>query len=133
MTIKEYIKDYTAGNRIVLTNVLSEVKELIIEVIKLNKAGIEEEWGDVFHFIQLWFYWRFGINGRIWRISQKSVDKFISRKRVWNKIYVKAGLKENISGYAGNYKKLEKVIRHLAQFGVDKQNAERVYYQIVKV
>ena len=40
MKIGGYVKEYTAGNRITLKNVASEIKELIVEVVKMNKEGI---------------------------------------------------------------------------------------------
>lgn len=131
MTIKEYIKEYTDGNPIAFGDVFSEIKELSAELVRLDKNGIREEFQDVLHFLQLWLYWRFGLNGEIWKITNGSVKKFMDRKQVWNRIYVHAGLPENISGYVGNYKKMEKVVSHLQKFGIDKEKAEESYRKIV--
>lgn len=131
MKIKDYIKDYTAGNRIYFKDVLSEVKEFFIELFKFSRSGITEEFQDVFHFLQLWLYWKFGINGEIWSITKKSVAKFINRKNVWQEIYIFVGLNKDISGYAGNYDKAEKVINHLSNFGISQEKAEEAYKKIV--
>jgi hypothetical protein len=131
MKISEYVKKYTTGERITLREVFGEVKELFLEVLKLNGVGIKEEFEDVFHFLQLWFYWRFGVDGEIWKITENSVKKFIDRKLIWNKIYAFVGLPENISGYAGNYKKIEKVVNHLRKFGINREKAEEAYNKIV--
>lgn len=131
MRVKEYIKEYTAGNQITLRNVFSEINEFLAEVVKLNKKGIKEEFEDVLHFLQLWLYWSFGFNGELWKITDHSVKKFMDRKAVWNKIYVYVGLPENVSGYAGNYNKVEKIVNHLQKFGVGKEKAEEVFRVIV--
>lgn len=132
MKISEYIKEYTAGNRITFKNVASEIRELIVEVVRMNKEGVKEEFEDTLHFLQLWLYWRFGLDGEIWETTKNSVKKFMDRKLVWNRIYIFVGLAENISGYAGNYKKTEKVINHLQKFGVSREKAEEVYRKIME-
>lgn len=131
MTIKEYISEYTSGERIKVKHICAEFRELLWEILQHNKQGIGEEFEDVMHFIQLWLYWRFGINGEIWKISQNSVDKFIGRKVIWNKIYEFVGLPKNISGFVGNYNKVEKVIKHLQKFGITKEKAAEAHQKIV--
>ncbi|MDD4995528.1 MAG: hypothetical protein PHW53_03645 [Patescibacteria group bacterium] len=131
MKISQYVKEYTDGGKITFRNILSEIKELAIEMVKFSRAGMAEEYEDVFHFLQLWLYCRFGIDGEIWQITKHSVDKFMKRKLVWNRIYTFVGLEENISGFVGNYKKIEKVVIHLQKFGIDRIEAERAYGQIV--
>lgn len=131
MTIKEYVKEYTAGRKICFSDVLREIKELFIELFKFNRRGIAEEFQDVFHFLQLWLYWRFGINGEFWGITKKSVAKFMDRKKVWQEIYEFVGLDKDISGYVGNYNKVEKVINHLSQFGISEEKAKEAYERIV--
>lgn len=93
--------------------------------------GIKEEFEDVFHFLQLWLYSRFGMDGEIWKITKNSVRKFMDRKLVWNRLYVSVGLPKNISGYVGNYKKMEKVVNQLQKFGIEKEKAEEAYRKIV--
>jgi len=85
MTIENYIKEYTAGKGIYFKDVLNEVKEFLTDLFRFNGAGIKEEFQDLFHFLQLWLYWRFGINGEIWSRTKKSIHKFINRK-VWQEI-----------------------------------------------
>ena len=131
MKISEYTKEYTAGKPITFRNMITEINELIAEITKMNRDGIKEEFEDVFHFLQLWLYCRFGVNGEIWKITKNSVRKFMDRKKIWNRIYVFVGLPENISGYVGNYKKIEKVMNHLQKFGIDKGRAEEAYKKIV--
>ncbi|MCX6744317.1 MAG: hypothetical protein NTX82_02220 [Candidatus Parcubacteria bacterium] len=131
MTIKEYIKEYTSGNRIKFKHIMAEVHELLVEIFKFNKKGISEEFEDVFHFIQLWFYWRFGLNGEIWKITRNSANKFMARRSVWRRIYLFVDLPEDISNFVGNYNKVEKVIRHLNKFGISKEKAEEAYKKII--
>lgn len=131
MKISEYIKEYTAGNRITFRFVMLEVSELIVEMLRLDGEGIKEEFGDVFHFLQLWLYWRFGIDGRPWKMTRHSVDKFMGRKKVWNRLYEFVGLPKNISGYVGNYQKKHKVIRQLEKLGISREKAEQAYLAIV--
>ena len=131
MTIKEYIKEYTAGKRICFSDVLREIKELFIEFFKFSGQGITEEFQDVLHFLQLWLYWRFGVNGEFWGITKKSVAKFMNRKKVWQEIYDFVGLNKDISGYAGNYNKVNKVINHLSQFGISREKAREAYGKII--
>lgn len=131
MKIREFTKEYTAGNPITFRHVLSETNEFFAEAVKLNKNGIKEEFGDIFLFLQLWLYWRFKVNGELWKIAADSIKKFMARKQVWNKIYAYVGLPENVSGYVGNYKKIEKVIGHLQKLGIDKERAEEAYRKIV--
>ena len=131
MKISQYIKEYTSGESVGFKYVVGEVQELIAEVVKANKDGIKEEFGDVFHFLQLWLYWRYAVDGEVWRVTKSSVKKFMDRKAVWNKIYVAVGLSENISGYVGNYKRLEKVISHLERFGINRETAKVAYERIV--
>lgn len=133
MKIREYIKEYTAGRGVYFKDVLREIKELFIEFFKFNRRGIAEEFQDVLHFLQLWLYWRFGINGGFWGITKKSVAKFMNRKKVWQEIYEFVGLDKNISGYVGNYNKVEKVINHLSQFGTSKEKAREAYEKIIGV
>jgi len=131
MKISEYIREYTSGEPVTFRQVFWEIKELFWEIFKLNKEGIKEEFEDVFHFFQLWFYWLLGLDGEIWGITKNSVRKFINRKEVWNEIYIYVGLEKNISGYVGNYKKVHKVINHLQKFGISEEKAEESYKKIV--
>ena len=131
MKIKRYIENYTDGNKIRFREVLDEVKEFFIELFRFNRIEMKEELEDVFHFLQLWFYWRFGVNGEVWGITKNSVNKFIKRKKVWQEIYVFSGLNKNISGFCGNCNKIEKVINHLSKFGIGKEKASEVYKLIV--
>ena len=110
---------------------MDEVKEFLVEIVKFNKTGISEEFGDIMHFIQLWLFWKFGINGEIWEISQSSVNKFMARKKVWQKIYKEVGLSKNSSNFCGNYKKEEKVVQQLSKFGVSKATAQKAFVRVV--
>lgn len=131
MKIEEYTKRYTKGNPITSRYLFGEIKELWVEILNMNKKGVKEEFQDLLHFFQMWLYWKFGLNGKIWRITQSSVDKFMKRRQVWNEIYKYVGLKEDISGYSGNYMKVEKVIFHLGEFGISKDKAEESYREVI--
>lgn len=131
MKISEYTKDYTGDEPITLRYVVMEVGELMVEIVKLRWSGIKEEFEDVLHFFQLWLYSEFGIDGEIWKITRHSVKKFMDRRSAWNKIYAFAGLPENISGYSGNYKKVEKVVNQLQKLGVEEEKAKQAYQEVV--
>jgi hypothetical protein len=131
MKISQYVKEYTSGKRIPFHGVAMEINELIVEIFEMRWKGIKEEFEDVLHFIQLWLYWGFGIDGEIWKITRHSVKKFMDRKLIWNRIYASAGLPENISGYVGNYKKIEKVVSQLKKFGIKRKEAEEIYREII--
>lgn len=131
MKIGEYIKKYTLGKRIRFIDFVNEIKEFLAEIVKFNIEGIKEEFGDVFHFLQLWLYWRIGLNNEIWLLSKSSVDKFIARRKVWEKLYAFVGLDKDVSKYCGNYKREEKVISHLGSFGISKDKAIKAFNKIV--
>lgn len=131
MNIKTYIKNYTSGDRVTFDKVIDEINEFLQELLKLNKQGIKEEFGDIIHFLQLWLYWKFGINGNLWGVTQTSVKKFMNRKKVWQEIYKEVGLNINISNFCGNYKKVEKVTKQLSNFGITKEKAQKAYEKIV--
>lgn len=131
MRTKQYVKEYTNGERICFKHILLEVEEFLVELIRLNLKGMSEEFQDVLHFLQLWLYWRFGLNGEIWPVTKTSVSKFMSRKKTWQKIYLAAGLDKNISNFCGNYKRKEKVMAHLARFRIGRQKAEKAYQRVV--
>lgn len=128
----EYVKAYTSGDRILLfKGVWHEVKELIDEILKMDRRGIAEEWGDVVLFIQLWLYWRFGLDGLLWRSSYDSVRKFMGRLCVWQDLYVYVGLDRHVSNFCGNYFREHKVVKQLGKFGIDAEKAQGAYQAIV--
>ncbi|QQS38738.1 hypothetical protein IPM62_05125 [Candidatus Woesebacteria bacterium] len=131
MKISNYIKNYTAGNRITVKHIIAEINEYLHEVVRFNKSGMKEELHDIFHFLQLWLYWRVGLDGKVWKITQDSVDKFIKRRKVWENIYEYVGLDKNISKYCGNYKRKEKVIKHLSEYKVSREKSLAAYKKIV--
>jgi hypothetical protein len=131
MKMSQYVKEYTNGEPIILRNVFSEIKELVAEIFKFNKTGIKEEFEDVLHFVQLWLFWRFGLNGEIWSCTKNSTKKFMDRRPIWREIYIEAGLPGDISNFCGNYKKAHKVVNHLQKFGINKEKAEKAHAKIV--
>lgn len=131
MKVSQYIKEYTNGDRITFFRCLYEVHEFFIEVYKRDKKGMNEEFEDVLHHLQLWLYWRFGIDGETWKATENSVKKFMDRKIIWNKIYNYVGLEKNVSGFCGNYNKIDKVINHLQKFGISKEKAGESYNKVV--
>ncbi len=132
MTVQEYVKNYTSGARVTCKEIWAEVKEYAAEVVKWNQAGMEEEWGDVVHFTQLWAYWRFGLNQKLWPASYGSVKKFMDRLAVWRELYAFVGLDRNISNFCGNCQKEEKVIKQLAKFGIAPEQASAAFNTVVR-
>ncbi|MDY0097485.1 MAG: hypothetical protein RBS01_04000 [Candidatus Dojkabacteria bacterium] len=135
MKVSEYIKKYTSGERVHFfskSGVTGELIEVLEEILKWNVKGIKEEWEDLLHFLQLWMYWRLGLNQEIWECTSHSVNKFISRVEVWKKLYKYCNLSEDISGFAGNYNRKQKVINHLGKFGISENKAIEAYNSIVE-
>lgn len=134
MLIADYITAYTSGERVTFKKeVMSEIQELLVEILRLNRAGIAEEFGDVMHFTQLWMFWRFGLNGEVWRSSLSSVEKFMARLAVWRALYQEVGLDPKISNFCGNCKKMEKVVKQLGRFGIGRERAEAAFTKVVGI
>ncbi|MCM2339276.1 MAG: hypothetical protein NDI62_02365 [Burkholderiales bacterium] len=131
MKVSDYLKEYSNGERITFREFLCEVQELIVEILKFNREGIKEEFEDVLHFLQLWLYWRFNIDGEIWGITKNSVRKFMNRKAFWQEIYLFVGLPRETSNFCGNCKKVHKVINHLQRFGINKEKAEEAFDKVI--
>lgn len=132
MKISYAVQNYTDGKRITLRDTFGEVQEFFAEVVKLNRAGMREEWQDVGVFFQCWLYWRFRIDGEHWKWTNDSWNKFTDRVRVWRDIYEYVGLPRNSSNFCGNYKKKEKVIKQLAKFNIGEPLAEEAFERIVR-
>lgn len=132
MKIDEYLKKYSRGDRIRFRSVLEEFGEFLWAVLKLSRKEMIEEFRDVCVHLQAWLYFRFGINGETWKINMRAaVEKYDARQEVWREIYVFAELDENISGYSGNYIKVEKVVGHLGRFGISEKKAREAHRKIV--
>lgn len=130
MKISEYVKKYSQRG-IPFWWVWGEFKEFIAEVVKWNKKGMAEEWQDFLLGLQGWLWNDFKIDGEIWRACKNSAKKFADREVVWQEIYKYVGLKDLNPGFMGNYKRLEKIVNHLSEFGIDKNKAEEAYQKIV--
>ncbi len=129
MKIQHFCAEYTRG-KVYFKDILSEIVEWSEELIKCNKAGMRDEGADVIAFTQMWLWNRLKINGELWNSGLHSFNKFISRRKMWEKIYAAAGIKEKCT-HCRNYARKEKVIEHLACFNVNKEKAERIFEKIV--
>jgi len=129
MKIQHFCAEYTRG-RVYFKDILSEIVEWCEELVKGNKEARREEWADVIAFTQMWLWNRFKRNGELWNSGLPSFNKFISRRQMWEKIYVAAGIKEKCT-YCRNYARKEKVIEHLAKFGVSTDKAEKIFEKVV--
>lgn len=129
MKIQHFCAEYTPG-KVYFKDILSEIVEWSEELIKWNIQAMREEWADVLAFMQRWLWNRFKINGKLWNSGLPSFNKFISRRKVWEKIYAAAGINEKCT-HCRNYARKEKVIEHLAGFNVNKEKAERIFEEIV--
>ncbi|MFH2063271.1 MAG: hypothetical protein ABIJ46_03910 [bacterium] len=131
MKISQYILEWTSNDRIRFRHIWAEFVEWLVEMLHWNRVGMREEWGDVLHFIQLWLFWRFGLDGELWPSTSESTDKFMGRLKIWRQLYVAVGLPEDSSRFCGNCTKLEKVIKQLGRFGISRAAAEQAYERIV--
>ncbi|MFA6105064.1 MAG: hypothetical protein WC725_00485 [Patescibacteria group bacterium] len=131
MKVSRYCIEYTNGEVFTLGNTFGEVKEFFAELLKLNWAGMNEEWQDILIFLQIWMYYRFKIDGEMWEYSRESAKKFMDRVEIWHDIYQYAGLARNTSNFCGNYKRPEKVVKQLAKYGIGAEMAREAYDRIV--
>jgi hypothetical protein len=131
MKISEFVANYTDGKGVFLSHVYGEVVEMFEELFKADLDGINEEVSDVIAFSQMYLYWNYKYDGKLWGLGLPSFNKFMERRKVWGKIYKKAGLDSNISNFCGNYKRKEKVVKHLSNFGISEPKALLVYSEVV--
>ena len=129
MEIQHFCAEYTHG-RVYFKDILSEIVEWCEELIKWDRVAMRDEGADVVAFTQMWLWNRFKINGILWKSGLPSFNKFISRRKMWEKIYVAVGIKEKCT-YCRNYERKQKVIEKLAEFGVSKSKAESIFNKIV--
>ena len=129
MKINYFCKEYTHG-KVYFKDIIDEVQEFFEELIKFDREGMKDEFADVIAFFQMWLWNRFKINGQLWKLGLRSFNKFIARRKVWVQIYVFVGIKEKCT-YCRNYKRKNKVIKHLAKFNVSEKKAIEAYKSIV--
>jgi hypothetical protein len=108
-----------------------ECKELIDAIIWLNWENIKEEVGDVCLFFQLWLFWQFSLDGKLWLITHHSCRKFQARQPVWRDLYGVAGLGNTLDASTANYRWRHKVVDRLTTLGVDKDVANAAYDLVV--
>lgn len=130
MLVSEYVATYTSdfvelhGRK--FRRVMSEVLELLVEIVRLNWKGVKEEFGDVLHLTQLWLY-TFGWDGNLWMWCAR---KFIARQPVWQALYDHAGIPGRAC-VTENYKRLPKVISRLGKNGISPGKALEAYCVVV--
>lgn len=129
MKINHFCKEYTHG-KVYFTDITDEIKEFFEELVKFDKEGMKDEFADVIAFSQMWLWNKFGVNGKLWKSGLRSFNKFISRRKVWGKIYAFVGIKEKCT-YCRNYMRKYKVVKHLAKFKVSEKKAIQAYESIV--
>ena len=131
MKVDQYVQEYTHVKRVRFLRIFVEVGELLEAISLFDRKGIKEEYQDFLHFVQLWMYWRFGLNQEMWSCTKDSVDKFMKRKKVWHEIYKFVGLKPPYSNQCSNYKRKEKVVKVLKFYEVEEDKAVEAYNKIV--
>lgn len=132
MKISEYIQNYTSGDEVHFVEIWQEVKEFLEEVVKFNVPAAKEEFSDVMHFIQMYLYWKLGRDGKVWKITEFSLRKFMGRLENWRKLYSEVGLDPMISNFCGNCSKEHKVVKQLAKFGIDEEVAKLAFQKVIK-
>tara|TARA_Y100000310_G_C20688351_1_gene820577 strand:- start:1143 stop:1541 length:399 start_codon:yes stop_codon:yes gene_type:complete len=132
MKISEFCKNYTDGSGASFPRVLEEVGEMLVEVFRLDFVAVKEEFHDVGSFVQIWLHSKYGYDKGLWKWGLPSCEKFIARRAVWNQLYVKVGLPENVTNFCGNYKKKEKVLKHLVSLGVEESVALLAFAEVVQ-
>ena len=132
LKISEYIADYTSGDEVHFVEIWQEIKEFLHELIRFRWHASKEEFSDVLHFIQMYLYWKFGLDRKVWKSTEFSLRKFMGRLENWRKLYAEAGLDPMISNFCGNCSKEEKVVKQLSKFGVDELTAKKAFQKIIK-
>lgn len=131
MKTSQFHKDYTNGDDFSISDIFDEFSELLIELIKFNPIGVKEELGDFSTYIQLWFYTRLNIDSHLWKMSLMSYEKYHQRREVWNKIHNIAEIKE--INYCGNYRKKEKIIKHLKGLNVSQDKIDKAIKMVSRL
>lgn len=129
--ISDYIADYTSGDEVFFLEIWQEFKEFVVEVFRLDWKATKEEFSDVLHFLQMYLYWKFGTDGRVWRSTEYSLRKFMGRLENWRKLYAEVGLDPMISNFCGNCSKEYKVVKQLAKFGIDEAVAKKAFEKVI--
>jgi hypothetical protein len=129
MKIKEFCQEYSTCP-VSFYDLACEVDELVEEIINFNVSGIKEEFADVIVFVQMWLWNKLNLNGKLWKLGEKSFDKFIRRRAVWEQIYQYFDIKEKCV-ICKNYTKLHKIVSHLKKFGINKKHSLQAYRKIV--
>lgn len=131
MQITEYIWHYTNRKEMRWGGVWMEFMELVEAIRLLDWENIKEEVGDTLLFFQIWLFWQFSLDFKVWRITHHSARKFMARQPVWIELYITAGLNPKLDPSTANYKRLHKVVQRLTMFGVDKTKAKEAYNKVV--
>ena len=129
MKINYFCNEYTHG-KVYFKDIIDEVEEFFEELVKFDREGMKDEFADVISFSQMWLWNQFKINGKLWRLGLRSFNKFISRRKVWEKIYAYVGIKEKCT-YCRNYMRKHKVVKHLSKFNISEKKALKAYGFIV--
>lgn len=132
MKISKYIQDYTSGENVKIKEIFQEFKEFLEEIFKLDWKEAKLEFSDVLHFLQMYLYWTFKIDGGVWKVTQPSLDKFMGRLEKWRKLYALVGLDPMISNFCGNCNKEYKVVKQLGRFGVSEEDAKKAFRKVIK-
>lgn len=107
------------GHQYPVSYTLGELKELLVELVRLNAAGIREEFQDVAYGLQLLIHQRLGIDFEL-RLCEAVVQKFISRLQIWERIFSAESIPFDRAFLKGgsNWEKPYKVQAALALAGV---------------
>jgi len=129
MKINYFCNEYTHG-KVYFKDIIDEIQEFFEELVKFDGEGMKDEFADVISFFQMWLWDQFKINGKLWKLGLRSFNKFISRRKVWEQIYVYVGIKEKCT-YCRNYMRKYKVVKHLSKFNIGEKKAIEAYEFIV--
>ena len=105
--------------------VAEEVREFLVEVLRMDFAGIRDERQDAAYAAQMWLYQRLGLNAPVVGCSD-SIEKFRSRIATWNRLFNERGLEFRVAYLEGgaNFAKPAKVKAAFAAAGVEMTDSE---------
>ena len=125
--ISWFVDNYSLGTLVPWAKLREELLELAQGIMNLDWANTKEEFADVVHILQVVLFWRYGWNGKLWRLGLPAVRKFIARQGMWRQMYQILGLPQSTRSCGKNYKKLTKAIELLGGFGISPEDATRAW------
>ena len=118
-------EEILAGRHYAFGYVAEEVRELLLEILRLDFAAIREERQDVAYALQMWAYQRMNWNLPV-LFADDSIRKFRERIETWKAIFAERQMGFHVDYLIGgaNFTKPHKVVSAFRLAGVNLDSAE---------